>query len=70
MPGPYDGNSARLERDREPPISGEHLEREHGVCDRDVLQELLPRLEVGQERADPRVVTGRVAGREGGDESL
>ena len=45
----------------EPPRSvGEHLEREHGVRHGDVFEELVPRLEVGQQRTDRALVAGFV----------
>ena len=37
----------------------QHLEREHGVRNGDVFEELVSRLEVGQQRTDRALVAGR-----------
>ena len=44
----------------DPALRGQRLEREHGVGDRDVFEELVARLEVGDESTDRRLVGRRV----------
>jgi len=64
---PSASQQRRTEQHGQPTLGGEHLECKHGVGDRDVLQELRSRLEVGHERSDPALIGHVVPGSECGE---